>query len=181
MLKVFSYRIFAIFALISLLSACTRDLSSSTYVSNSTLSLTLEGKILSVRPVTIKDSDDPSNNVGGMVAGGLLGAAVGSNIGGGGGKTVATVGAGLAGAAIGAVVQDKMSTSKGSEYIVKLDMSKFKDGYYEGNTAMRNVISTARTSGVITVVQGDKDGVLAQGQKVYVIFSNDRTRVIPAN
>lgn len=181
MLKIFSRKLVAVLAMVSLLSACTRDLSSSTYVSDSTLSLTLEGKILAARPVTIKNSDDPSKNVGGMVAGGLLGAAVGSNIGGGGGRTVATVGVGLAGAALGAAVQDKLGTSKGFEYIVKLDMSKFKDGYYEGSTAMRNVISTAKTSGVITVVQVDKEGALREGQKVYVIFSNDRTRVIPAN
>ena len=45
---------------------------------------------------------------------------------------------------------------------------------------MRNAISAATTSGVVTIVQGT-DTMLKTGQKVYVIFSDDRTRVIPAS
>ena len=181
MIKV-CFRQLAILAIVCLgVSGCTRDLSSNVYTSDSTLSLTLEGTIVAARAVTIKNSDDPSNNTAGIVGGGLLGAAVGSNVGGGGGKTVATVGAGIAGAVLGAKLQEKLGTTNGLEYIVKIDMSKFKDGYYEGNTAMRNVLSTAKTSGLVTIVQSGKEAALREGQRVYVIFSDNRTRVIPAN
>ena len=181
MLKVFSRQLLIVFSVLSLLSGCARDLSGDTYTSDSTMSLTLEGKVISARPVNIKEHDKLGDNTGGMIAGGLLGGAVGSNIGKGGGQTVGIVGGALAGAAAGALIQDKLGNSKGMEYIVKLDMSKFKDGYYEGNEAMRNVLSTAKTNGMITVVQSAKDNVVSAGQKVYVIFSNNRTRVIPAN
>ena len=43
---------------------------------------------------------------------------------------------------------------------------------------MRAVISAAATSGLITVVQSSNAGV-TEGQKVYVIFSDHRTRIIP--
>lgn len=174
------HKIFVVAMILSVLTGCARDLSSNTYTSDSTLSLTLEGKVVSARPVTIKENDKLSGNTGGMLAGGLLGGAIGTNIGKGGGRTVGVVGGALAGAAAGALIQDKLSTSSGIEYIVKLDMSKFKDGYYEGNEAMRNVLSTAKTSGMITVIQSSKDNVVREGQRVYVIFSNNRTRIIPA-
>ena len=93
---------------------------------------------------------------------------------------VAVVGGALAGAALGGVMQDKLSQKAGYEYIIKVDTSKLKSKYYEGNTAMRNAISAATTSGVVTIVQGT-DTMLKTGQKVYVIFSDDRTRVIPAS
>lgn len=171
-------KIILLIIVLSVLSGCATNLSGDVYTSGSTMSLTLEGSVISARPVTIKDSQKMTDNTTGMVAGGLLGAVGGAAA--GNGRGLATVGGGLAGAALGAVLEDKLSTSKGMEYIVKLDMSKFKDGYYEGTPAMRNVLSTAKTSGLITVVQSASDNVVAEGQKVYVIFSNNRTRVIPA-
>lgn len=180
MIKV-CFRQLAILAVVCLgLSGCTRDLSSNVYTSDSTLSLTLEGTIIAARAVTIKNSDRPMDATTGLVAGGLAGGVIGNAVG-GRRNGVATVGGALAGAALGAVIENKMSQDKGLEYIVKIDMSKFKDGYYEGNTAMRNVISTAKTSGLVTVVQSGKEAALREGQRVYVIFSDNRTRVIPAN
>lgn len=163
--------------ILSILTSCATNMSGDVYTSSSSLSLTMEGQVISARPVTIKESNKISDNTGGMVAGGLLGAVGGSQA--GKGNALATVGGGLAGAALGAVIGDKLGTSKGMEYIVELDMSTFKDGYYEGSTAMKNVLSTAKTTGMITVVQSAKDNVASEGQKVYVIFSNNRTRVIP--
>lgn len=168
-----------IIAMISLIG-CARDLSTNVYTSDATQSLTLEGKIVSARPVTVKGSDALGENAGGMIAGGVLGGVVGSTMGQGTGNTLATVGGAAAGAALGSLAQDKLSQSKGYEYIVKVDQSKLKSAYYEGNAAMRNAISTATTSGLITVVQGT-DQIFAPGQKVYVIFSDNRTRVIAAN
>ena len=171
-------KVISIIASIVLLSGCARDLSSSVYTNDSTLSLTMEGKILSVRDITIKGNDKLSDNTGGMLAGGALGAAAASNMGGGNGKTVALVGGAIAGAVIGTIVEDKLSQSQGKEYIIKVDTSNLKGDYYEGSSSMRDAISAATTNGLITIVQG-ADTPLSEGQEVYVIFSGKRTRVIP--
>lgn len=164
---------------INFLSGCARDLSSDMYTSDSTLSLTMEGVIVSARPVKIKETDRPEDNVGGMLTGGAMGAVIGSNIGKGKGNTAAIVGTTIAGAALGSIIHGKMKESKGIEYLVKVDASAIKNDYYEGNAAMRNAIAAATTSGLITVVQA-VDKILSEGQRVYVIFSGNRTRVIPA-
>ena len=175
------FKIITIFSLVSLLTGCARDLSSSTYSSSSTLSLTLEGKVLSVRQVTIKENDKMGDNTGGMLAGGVLGGVLGNGLGGSGAdRALATVGGALVGGLAGAAVQGQLEKSKGFEYIIKLDTSKLKSNYYEGNAAMRNAISAATTSGVVTVVQG-LENPLSVGQNVYVIFSDNRTRAIAAN
>lgn len=164
-----------------LLSACARDLSSNTYTSDSTFNLTLQGKVLSVRPVTIKNSDELSGNTGGLLAGGALGGALGSTVGGGSGKTLAMVGGAIAGALGGAAAQGKLSENQGLEYIVKVDTSKLNEtSYYGASAAQRSAVSSAVTSGLVTVVQA-KDSPLVAGQQVYVIYSGDRTRVISAN
>lgn len=166
--------------LATFISGCARDLSSNVYSSDSTLSLTLEGEVVSVRPIKVKESERLSDNAGGMAAGGIAGGVLGSTVGQGGGTTAAIVGGVIAGAVVGTILQDKLGESKGYEYLIKVDTSKIKSNYYEGSTAMRNVISSAVTSGLITVVQGT-DIVIREGQKVYVIFSDKRTRIIPAN
>lgn len=169
----------SIITILALLSACARDLSSSTYSSSSTLSLTLEGVVLDTRQVTIKDSEKMSDNSAGMLAGGVLGGVAGSGIGQGTGNDLAIVGGAIGGAIAGAALEGALSKQKGIEYIIKVDTSKLKSTYYEGNAQMRSAISAATTSGVITVVQA-ADNPIAAGQKVYVIFSDNRTRVIPA-
>ena len=108
-----------------------------------------------------------------------MGAVLGSGIGGGTGKGAAVIGGAILGAGMGAAVQGKFGEAKGFEYIIKVDTSKLKSDYYEGNAAMRAAISSATTSGLITVVQSIKDPI-SEGQKVYVIFSDKRTRVIAA-
>ncbi|MCE3233063.1 MAG: pcp [Rickettsiaceae bacterium] len=173
-------KIIAVTLSILTLAACARDLSSDVYTSDSTLSLTLQGKIISARPITIKNSDQLSDNTGGMLAGGALGAVAGSNMGGGNGQAAAVVGGALVGAAAGAVAQGSLGKSEGFEYIIKVDTKNLKSDYYEGSASMRNAISSATTSGLVTVVQG-KDVALNKGQSVYVIFSDKRTRVISAN
>lgn len=178
-MKTIFSKVMLITAIVGLIG-CARDLSTNVYTSDATQSLTLEGKIVAARAVTVKGSDSLGDNAGGMIAGGVLGGVVGSTMGQGAGNTLATVGGAAAGAALGSLAQDKLSQSKGYEYIVKVDQSKLKSAYYEGNAAMRNAISTATTSGLITVVQGT-DQIFAPGQKVYVIFSDNRTRVIAAN
>ena len=165
---------------LTVLSGCARDLSTNVYTSQSTLSLTLEGTVLSARPITVKESEKLGDNVGGMLLGGAAGGIAGSAISGGRGAALATIGGAVAGATIGAFAQDQLGQKAGYEYVVKVDPSKIKSAYYEGNAAMRSAISAATTSGVITVVQGANE-VVQKGQSVYVIFSDNRTRVIPAN
>lgn len=178
-MKVNLVKLVAIGTVALLFAACARDLSSDTYTSDSTLSLTLEGKVVSIRPITIKNSDTLSDNSTGILAGGAMGAVAGANVGGGNGQAAAAVGGAIVGAAAGALLESKLGKSNGLEYIVKVDTSTLKEGYYEGSASMRNAISSAVTSGLITVVQGN-DNPLAQGQKVYVIFSDKRTRIIPS-
>ncbi len=172
-------KIFSILSLISLLAGCARDLSSSTYSSSSTLSLTLEGVVIDARQVTIKDNEKMSDNTAGMLAGGVLGGVAGSGVGQGTGNDLAIVGGAIGGAIAGAAIEGALSKQKGIEYIVKVDTSKLKSTYYEGNAQMRSAISAATTSGVITVVQA-ADNPVAVGQNVYVIFSDNRTRVVAA-
>ncbi len=164
---------------LGLLGACARDLSSSTYTSDNTLSLTLEGKVISARPITLKSADKLTDNSTGMLAGGALGAVGGANVGKGNGQVAAAVGGALAGAAAGALLEGQLGKSEGMEYIVKVDTSKLKGDYYEGSSSMRNAISSATTSGLVTVVQG-RDNAISEGRKVYVIFSDKRTRIVAA-
>lgn len=173
-------RISSIITLIAILSGCGRDLSSNMYTSDSTLSFTMEGVIVAIRPIIIKDADNVADNTGGMLAGGAMGAALGSGAGGGTGTTMTIVGGAIVGGLAGAVLQGKLSEGKGYEYIVKVDTSSLKDGYFDGNKAIRNVLSTAKTTGLITIVQGN-DTVLREKQKVYIIYSDNRTRVIAAS
>src|SRR4051812_41359974 len=102
---------------IVLLTGCARDLSDNVYTSDSTLSLTLEGQIIAVRAIKIKETDKLGDNTTGIIAGGAGGAALGSN----NGSPAAIVGGAIAGGLVGAVVEDRLSQSKGWEYIVKVD------------------------------------------------------------
>jgi len=179
-MTIFSFRALLTFIVVTLLTGCARDLSSNVYTSDSTLSLTLTGEILSVRSIIIKESDKLSDNTGGALAGGAMGAVLGTGVGKGTGKGAAVVGGAIAGAVIGSVVQGKLAESKGYEYIIQIDPTKIKSDYYEGSPSMRNAISAATTGGLITVIQS-ADTLLREKDKVYVIFSEKRTRVIPMN
>lgn len=160
------------------LSGCARDLSSSMYTSSSTLSFTLEGTVVSARPIKLKEHDKLEDHKTGMAIGALAGGAAGAGaIGGGTGRIGGGIAGALVGGLVGAAVESGLSQAAGMEYIVKVDTSSIKDTYYEGNAALRNVIATARVNGLVTVVQG-ADNPLVAGQKAFVIFSDNRTRVV---
>ncbi len=169
-----------LFAVLTLLTGCARDLSDDVYTSDSTLSLTLQGEIITSRPVTIKESDKKSDNVLGGAIGAGSGAVLGSLVGKGAGNTLATLGGALGGGTIGVLAQDKLSQSRGIEYIIKLDITNLNTDQYASTPAMRNAASAATTGGAITVVQG-AGRMIPEGQRVFVIFSGNRARVIPAN
>jgi outer membrane lipoprotein SlyB len=166
------------FLILSIVSGCARDLSSNVYTSDSSLNLTLIGEIVAARPIIIKNHDELSDNTGGMVAGGVAGAALASVAGSGSSNMGAIIAGGvLAGVLVGALVESSLSKADGIEYVVQIDRSTLNDGYYEGSSIMRNAISSARITGLITVVQG-KDNLMSKGEKVYVILSPKRARLI---
>lgn len=161
------------------LSSCARDLSSTTYTSDQTFHLTLEGKVVSANPVTLKNTDKLSDNTTGIATGALAGGVTGGAISGGrGGETIAAVGIGaIAGGVVGAVVEDQLSKANGIEYIIKVNTKNLNTSHYHGSSQMRNVMAGVKASGIITVVQS-KDNPISVGQEVYIITSSKRTRVI---
>lgn len=168
-----------LFVLGCFVMSCARDLGSDVYTSDSTMNLTLEGKVIATRAVTIKNADKLSDNKTGALAGGALGGIGASGVGAGSGKAAAIVGGAVVGGVLGAVAESQLGKANGYEYVIKVDTSKLKSKYFEGTKAMRAAISSATTSGLITVVQGD-DVKISEGTHVYVIFSDKRTRVIAA-
>jgi outer membrane lipoprotein SlyB len=166
-----------VLALTLISTSCARDLSSNVYTSDSTLSLTLEGEVVSVRKIIIKDTESLQENTLGGLAGGTVGGIAASTAGSGTGQSLAVAGGVIAGAAIGALAQDALSKGEGYEYIVKVDTKNLKSDYYEGSGAMRRAISSAVTNGLVTIIQG-QDTLLDKGQEVYVIFSDKRARII---
>lgn len=159
------------------LTSCARDLSSDLYTSDSTMSLTMEGAVIAVRKIKINDTDRLSDNSVGIVAGGASGAVLGYHS---DSSMPIIVGGALIGGLVGAGIQNKLSQATGYEYIVKIETEKLKDSYYEGSAVMRGAISAARTSGLITIVQNTKNPI-AEGQRVYLIVSDKRARIIPHN
>lgn len=179
-MKKFLNLIFVLAAFCS--SSCNRAMDSDVYTEANTVSIVLEGEIVSVRKVTIKANDKLEDNKLGGLAGGIAGGVGGSEIGKGKGSTLGAIGGAVAGAALGAVVQDALSTSSGMEYIVKVvsdDVTKNSTTYTraEFNRSVLNNLRNSANSGeyktrLISVVQG-VDVVFAPGQKVYVLYSDD--------
>ncbi len=166
---------------LSLLSGCARDLSSSTYTSDSTLNIALKGRILSKRDVKVTDTERLGDNTTGATAGAIaggLGAASGSN------NAVVVVGGAILGGVAGAAMQSALGTSRGTEYIVEIDRSQLLDDYYEGSRLLRNSVAAIRATGLITIIQareGKTEPNLSENQQVLVILSEKRTRLIPSN
>ena len=175
------------------IASCARNLNANNVVSTDEVGIVNQGTILSVRNVVVDSSDKLEENGMGLLAGGAVGGIAGSGVGGGTGKGLATAGGVIAGAALGAAIQEELSKSDGIEYIVKLDSAKnkkYQDYREESEIALsrdnikdklKKTINTPDTeSNLISVVQGT-DVLLQAGQKVYVIYSTDRIRLVPAN
>lgn len=96
----------------ALLTACTtqESLSGSAYSrSSARQGQTIRfGTILEIEEATIEGDGGQMASIGGAI----LGAAVGSTIGGGSGRTVATAAGGVGGAALGSAVGHKLTTKK---------------------------------------------------------------------
>jgi outer membrane lipoprotein SlyB len=191
MTNTFSKIVITFSALSFIISGCARNLNSGEYTSLATSGKVLEGKIVSARAVTVNDNDKLENNTIGMLGGGVLGGVAGSVIGKGQGQALAAVGGALAGAVAGSVAQSKLGKSQGTEYIIRLDPKYVttssainKKSVTVGRNSVDNQISdsvgVANTqTDLLSVVQGN-DIIMQPGQRVLIIYNNDRPRVTPA-
>lgn len=146
----------AVSAVSLLVSGCAPKLGGSDYDARTVgeISQTLRGTVLSVRPIMINASDNSQFGAGAGI-GGLSGALLGSQIGGGKARYVTgTLGA-LGGAAAGHLIQQKATEQEGREYQVQLDRGD-----------------------IITISQG-AEAMIASGQRVLVIQSKSRSRIVP--
>lgn len=173
--------IFLIFAISPFLSGCGRDLSSNTYTSDSTLNITLKGKLLAKRSIKIKEDEKLGDNTAGALIGGVGGGAIAAN---NSNSAALVVGGAIVGGLTGAIMQSALGTSQGVEYIVEVDRSNLRDDYYEGSRMLRNALAAVRATGIITIVQakeGKTNPVIHEGQNVLIILSEKRTRLIPVS
>ncbi len=174
-------------------AGCARNMDSNVYSSSAPVGKVLEGTVLSARGVTIKESDKLQDNTLGMLGGGILGGVGGSAIGKGSGQALAVTGLALAGAAAGAMVQDQFGKNNGMEYVVRLDpkyvsqapQNVSKKNVTIGNNSIdddiKQSISVANTqTDLLSVVQG-ADVVFQPGQRVLIIYNNDRPRLVASN
>lgn len=193
MLKSLCIKLFTVVSLSMLvLTGCASDRNSSSYVSSSTVGKVLEGTVLSSRPVTINESDNLQGNTAGLIGGGILGGIGGSAIGKGKGNYAATAGAAVAGAALGSLAQKYLGKSDGMEYVVRLDPKYVKKSASStvtkshlsyGNKSVQEQLNesmdlTDTQTDLISVVQG-KDVIFQPGQRVLIIYSDDRPRLAP--
>ncbi len=170
----------------TLLGACARDLSSTTYKDSATGGKVLEGKIISARAVKVKGSDKLGENGAGMLGGGVAGGVAGSALGKGTGNTATTIGGALVGAAAGALIQETLETSDAMEYLVKIDKKYVKNAARtskrisaKGGSAQADMTDSTDVStktDIISVVQAT-DPVLKKGARVYIIYHDDRPRL----
>lgn len=109
----------AALAMVTLLSGCPASMSSSAYTrdqARSTQNVEF-GIVQSVREVRIEGTKSGI----GTLAGGAIGGVLGNQIGAGAGRTLATIGVGLAGAAAGSAVEEGTTRQRGLEVTVRLD------------------------------------------------------------
>lgn len=89
----------------------------------------------------------------GMIAGGLAGALLGHQVGGGTGKTVATVAGAAGGAYAGNVIEGKMKTTKHYEVIVRLENGGTQAVSYEAMPGFRVGDKVKVENGTLVAVQ----------------------------
>jgi len=118
------------------------------------------GVVVSVRNVTIE-----GDRAGGNLFGSVLGAIVGSNIGGEDDETTQQVGA-VVGTAVGSVVGqnvgESLSRKAGVEIIIKLDTNE-------------------REISIVQEIPEDVDYSFRAGDKVRIVRSGGKARVVPYN
>ncbi|PSV26421.1 MULTISPECIES: glycine zipper 2TM domain-containing protein [unclassified Photobacterium] len=116
----------------------------------------LTGTIIKLDAVTMSGGGE---NMIGTIAGGAIGAILGSKVGGGSGSDIAAIGGGLAGAALGNKAGDAISQRNGVNIVIKLD--------------------SGRTIAVVQEV--DPNMIFRVGQRVDIYQQGNTTRVVPGN
>jgi outer membrane lipoprotein SlyB len=192
MLRHFSTFLLAFILLVT--TACQSNMAGNVVTSRTSAGKVVYGTVASSRPVIIKENENMSENALGGAAGAVAGGVAGSAFGKGTGNNLSTVGAGLAGAVLGAFIQDQLGTQQGQEYIVKLDSAtsvskKSKTKRSNLNiTGNRNIVEddlstsvtpAATESDTVSVIQADKQP-LPNGTRVMVVFRDDGVRITPA-
>jgi len=170
------------------LASCSRNMNSNTYTDSNTPGKVLEGTIINARTVTIKAHDKLQDNTLGGVAGGAAGLGAGSLVGNGSGNIAADIGGALVGAVAGAYIEDALGTQDGMEYLVKLDKKYIQD--YDATTRkiqakagspveqdMINATNVGTKTDIVSVVQV-ADASLHEGVHVYIIYNDDRPRLV---
>ncbi len=114
------------------------------------------GTIMSVTKVLVND-DNSGGTMLGTVGGAAAGGVLGNQIGGGSGKTIATVGGAILGALAGSEMTKAAKEQEGYQLVIKLD---------SGQDA--------------AIVQG-ADIQFYKGQRVQIIYSSGKARVLPFN
>jgi outer membrane lipoprotein SlyB len=104
------------------LSGCAGTSNSNVYTQKQaqTMSTVEFGTVLEVKPVTIAGQKGILGGLGGA----LIGAIAGSTIGGGKGKSLATVAGGIGGAVVGSKIEEKATQEQGVQLIVELKSGK---------------------------------------------------------
>ncbi|PSV31456.1 glycine zipper 2TM domain-containing protein [Photobacterium sp. GB-72] len=116
----------------------------------------LTGTIIKLDAVTMSGGGE---NMIGTIAGGAIGAILGSKVGDGSGSDIAAIGGGLAGAALGNKAGDAISQRNGVNIVIKLD--------------------SGRTIAVVQEV--DPNMIFRVGQRVDIYQQGNTTRVVPGN
>ncbi|MDR0968603.1 MAG: glycine zipper 2TM domain-containing protein [Holosporaceae bacterium] len=172
---------FAALVGILLVTGCARDFSSSSYEESEVGSAaeTYPCTVVSVCKVKINAKDSGV----GTVAGALVGAAAGSQLGGGNARFLTGGLGALAGGVGGHYAEKSMMSQEGYEYTVSIDnmqndsivISKTRDG----KASSRKTIERKSGDALRTVVQG-LDVYIAPGSPAYLkIDPNGRSRVVP--
>lgn len=140
---------------VSVLAGCAnRSASSSVYSYDQAQreQIVRTGTVTGVRPITIQN--DKSTGAG-LIGGGALGGVAGNAVGGGSGRTIATVGGAILGALAGNAIENQVGKTSGYEITVRLD------------------------NGETRVVAQEADVPISVGQRVQVISGAGPTRVAP--
>ena len=174
-------------------TGCSRHMGATVYSSGSTVGKVLEGTVVSAQPVVIKDSDDPNKNSLGALGGGVVGGIAGSTAGKGTGSSLAAAGGAIAGAIAGSLIEDELNTSQGMQYVVRLDPKYVTAG--PATTVKKKEVALGKDSidddikesievtntktDLISVIQG-ADVIFQPGQRVLIVYHNDRPRLAAA-
>lgn len=162
------------------LSACAPNISPDVVSASNAneMQTAVEGVIISKRTVTVKGDSNLLGTGIGAVAGGIAG----STVGGGKGKSLATLGGAVLGGAAGNAIQDKMETQQGIEYVIKLTpqdsgtttitTKNTNSDSQTQNNSTTTISSKSAANRYVTVIQGQGQQALSVGQKVLVAGVN---------